>query len=47
MKPEKLISLVLISLAVVYLVVRVSSGEMATGYVQPLDVGEAPAQASD
>ena len=47
MKPEKAISIALVGLAVVYLAIRVSSGEMATVYVQPLDVGETPAQASD
>lgn len=47
MKPAKAISIALVGLAVVYLAIRVSSGEMATVYVQPLDVGETPAQASD
>jgi len=47
MKPAKAISIGLVGLAVVYLAIRVSSGEMATVYVQPLDVGETPAQASD
>ena len=47
MKPAKAISIALVRLAVVYLAIRVSSGEMATVYVQPLDVGETPAQASD
>ena len=47
MKPEKAVSIALIGLAILYLGFRVSTSEMATVYVQPLDVGEVPASASD